>query len=589
MSNPEDEKDQHDRLVRDAQVLAALAVLFGSVRLLHQTPWWVGVAVLVAGAVLLRPRIVVVALVLLLAARACAALDGLEPTATGPVDQSEVVLVSDPESSTTGWTGEGRLGEDRVWLSVQFGAGINVGEVAMGDSLIISGTLRGEAPDNSWEISRRLVGRVSVTEVHAHRSARGPIGIANQVRAIYRDGVSHMSFEDRALFTGLLFGDDRNQDPIDADNFRAAGLGHLLAVSGQNVVFVLLLAAPLLGRVRSVWVRVVLSLVVLVGFGFLTRFEASVLRALVMAGLVLVAHGVGREASASSVLVPAVVGLLLFDPLLGWSLAFQLSVAATVGMVVLAPRVAGLVPGPEGLGLAVGATLGAQVFVSPLILSVFGGLSLVAVPANLLAGPAAAGVMMWGLVAGLVAGVVPCWVAVVVHWPTSVLLWWVRWVAGVFGRVEVGHFSVWHLVVVLCGLGVLLWPDAGLWVRRVGVVLVVLSVGSALVVPRSLGPGVYEFGDGVVVVRSEEFVDVVVLESGVRVGDALELLRSARLGRVDLLVANGTSREMGLVVHVLSERFEIETIWAPVGHNVPGAYARTDLAETLSALGVARE
>lgn len=587
MSVSDQTEEQQQRKFRsDIEILASLAVLFGAVRLLHGVPWWAGGAVLVGGVVLLRPKVVAVALVLLLAARTGAALDSLQPSTTGVLTQEVVVLVSDPQSAATGWTAQGKLNDERVMLSVQFGAGLHVGEVALGDELTVSGTLRGDEPNNSWAISQRLVGRVSVTDVHSHSDAGGPIGMANWLRATYRNGVSHMSFDDQALFTGLLFGDDRNQDEIDADNFRAAGLGHLLAVSGQNVVFVLLLAAPVLSRVRSVPVRVVLSVVVLVGFGFLTRFEASVLRALVMAGFVLVAHSVGRGGSAGLVLVPAVGVLLVVDPLLGWSLAFQLSVAATVGMVVLAPRIGVLVPGPEWLGVAVGATLGAQVFVSPLVLGVFGRLSVVAVPANVLAGPAAAGVMMWGLVSGLVAGLVPPLLAQVLHVPTVGLLWWVRGVAKVFGSLGVGHFSWWHLVVALVGLGVLLVPKLP---RRLGVVLVVLVVGSVLVVPRSLGPGVYELGEGVTVARSSELFDVVVLDAGVRVDDVLEQLRTARLGRIDLLIARSGGRQVGVVVHVLDERFEIETIWAPPGHQVPGAHTVEDMTAVLGSLAIVEQ
>ena len=148
-----------------------------------------------------------------------------------------------------------------------------------------------------------------------------------------RGGVEHLSPERRVLFTGLVFGDDRGQSAVVADNFRAAGLGHLLAVSGQNVVFVLLLAAPVIGRISSVTLRVAASITLLAAFGFMTRFEPSVTRALVMAGLALVAHAIGRPGAAPVILPPAVLGLLLFDPLLAWSLAFQLSVAATAAEV----------------------------------------------------------------------------------------------------------------------------------------------------------------------------------------------------------------------------------------------------------------
>ena len=441
---------------RDAGIVLALGALFGVVRLFNQLPWWVGIAVVLLGALSIRPRIVLIGLVVLLATRAGVALDGLQPATTRPLDQEAIVLVSDPRVSDNGWSAQGELDGERVFLNVRIGVSSAFGDAAVGDEIVMSGTLRGSAPESSWAISRRIVGSVTVADVHDIVPATGVVGAANALRDAYREGVRHFDQGDRALFTGLVFGDDRNQDPIDTDNFRSAGLSHLLAVSGSNVAFVLLIFAPLLSRARWVWLRVGGSLVLLVGFGFLTRFEASVSRALVMAGLALVAFGLGRRSDAGVVLVPGVGLLLVVDPLLGWSLAFQLSVVATLGMVVLAPRIVGVLWGPVWLRSVVGATLGAQVFVAPLLLGVFGRLSLVAVPANVLAGPAAAGVMMWGLVVGPVAGVVPGPVAVVLHVPSWLLVRWIVLVADVFGSVGVGSFTVWHLVVGVVGLGVVL-------------------------------------------------------------------------------------------------------------------------------------
>ncbi len=573
-------------------MVSLLICIFGALRLLHGVSVWVGLGVLAVGLVRFHPKVLLVAALLLLGARAGHAVDGLHAADTRVLDQVEISLVSDPRPATTGWSAQGELAGERVMVAVGFGVSTTFADAAVGDVFVVSGTVRGSAPQTSWAISRRIVGNVSVNEVHDHRLATGLTGAANTLRSLYRDGIEHLPADDQALFTGLVFGDDRGQDPIDADNFRASGLGHLLAVSGSNVAFVLLIAAPVLVRVRWVWVRLVLVGGLLVGFGFLTRFEPSVCRALVMAGLVVVGGVVGRGWGASVVLVPCVVGLVVVDPLLGWSLGFGLSVAATVGLVVLGSRVGGVVGGWGWLRGVVGASVGAQLFVAPLLLVVFGGVSLVAVPANVLAGPGAAGVMMWGLVVGPVAGLGPSWLAELLHVPSGVLLWWVRLVAEVFGSVGVGSFGWWHLGVFVAGLVMVLvraeWTVRGwpVWWRGIGVLLVALGVGVPLVVPAGLGAGTHVVGDGVVVVRSTNGVDVVVLSAGVDVGGVLEGLRGARLARVDLVVVESGSRGVGLVVFAVSERFDIGEVWAPVGHSVPGAIAMDTLTGTVGSLRV---
>ena len=113
----------------------------------------------------------------------------------------------------------------------------------------------------------------------------------------------------------------------------------------------------------------------------------------------------GRPSSRLRVLALAVTVLLLIDPLLVHSVGFLLSVGACVGIAVLARPLTDLLPGPRGLITPLAVTMAAQVGVAPVLVPVFGGVPVASLPANLLAVPAAGPVMMWGLAAGLPAGV----------------------------------------------------------------------------------------------------------------------------------------------------------------------------------------
>src|SRR5262249_3914154 len=145
----------------------------------------------------------------------------------------------------------------------------------------------------------------------------------NDVRHTLARGARSLPPGRRALFTGFVLGDDRDEPPEVADDFAATGLTHLLAVSGENVAFVLALAGPLLRRLG--WRgRLAVGLAVLLLFGLVTRWQPSVLRAVAMAGLAMVATLTGRPQSPVRLLALAVAGLVLIDPLLVMSLGFRL-------------------------------------------------------------------------------------------------------------------------------------------------------------------------------------------------------------------------------------------------------------------------
>ena len=266
-----------------------------------------------------------------------------------------------------------------------------------------------------------------VTPVRVVRSPPLLLRMTNEVRARVRIAAhAHLPPDHAAILTGLVTGDTTGLSDTAEDALLAAGLTHLVAVSGSNVALVLAgivgLAAAAEFGARG---RRRIAVVALVWFVVLVRGEPSVLRAAVMALLVLGASGLGRGNDARHTLAVAATLLLLVDPLLAVQLGFALSVLATAGVLVVAPAVAARIPGPRPLALLVGASVGAQIGVAPVLLAGDGGLPLGALPANLVAVPAAAVASAIGVVAALVAQVAPAAAAVIagLAWPTlSVVL-----------------------------------------------------------------------------------------------------------------------------------------------------------------------
>jgi competence protein ComEC len=291
--------------------------------------------------------------------------------------------------------------------------------------------------------------------------------------AARRRALGSLPPERAGLLVGMALGDTSLLPAELERDFRAAGLTHLMAVSGANLAVVLAAGLWLAGaggagrRVLAVVGIVLVVLLVVV-----TRWEPSVLRAGVMAGLVLLGVASGRGPGGRRALCLAVVVLLLADPGLAGALGFQLSVAATAGVLWLGPAVASVLPDriPERIRRGVGMTLGAQAAAMPALALALGPVSLAGLPANLLGLPLAGGPMLLGVVAAVTAPVAP-WVATLacrLADPFLIALIAVaRWASSLPGG-----------SVTLAGPG-----------RAIPAALVVLAVLAVVVGRRSLLPG----------------------------------------------------------------------------------------------------
>ena len=382
-----------------------------------------------------RGALACVAVLALASGLAQRSVDGLAPPLPHAVQGGMVALADDPRPV-------GRVGvavtvryDGHRYDAIAFGraAGALRPRLA-GDRLWLDGTVGPlSARARRTAATRHVVAQLQIAVVHDW--VPGPVvgEAANRVRRTLARGTTVLPATDAALVRGLVLGDDRDEPAATIEAFRASGLAHLTAVSGENVAFLLIVAGPLLRRLglRGRWMATV---ALVAWFALLTRFEPSVLRACSMAGLAATARLTDRRAGPLRLLALVVAGLTLLDPMLVRAAGWWLSVGATAGLSLFTGPLARRLPGPRAVVEPLAATAAAQLGVLPVELLVFGHVPLLAVPANLLAGPAAAFVMVWGLPAGLAAGLGPPWLARLVHLPTLVAVRWIQLVAAVTAR-----------------------------------------------------------------------------------------------------------------------------------------------------------
>ena len=324
--------------------------------------------------------------------------------------------------------------EGKRYEAVAFGSlGRRLRHRLMGETVWVEGTRSNLRPDRvKWVAPRHVVGTISLTSVAEQWTYGSPLyRSANRVRRLLTRSAEVMPDSEASLYLGLVIGDDRNQPKAMRDAFRSAGLSHLVAVSGQNVAFMLIALSPLLRRMRTWW-RFVATVLALGWFVLLTRIEPSVLRAAAMAGLAAFGFARGLKVSPQNLLAGSVIALVLLDPMLVWSIGFLMSVGATAGLIAITPLLLsqfGKMGLPQWFALPLSVTLGAQLGVMPISLAVFHSAPIIGIVANLFAVPVAGFVMLAGLPLGLLSAVLPYQLLSIVMLPILIAVRWVWWVA----------------------------------------------------------------------------------------------------------------------------------------------------------------
>ncbi|WP_188196453.1 ComEC/Rec2 family competence protein [Nonomuraea sp. SYSU D8015] len=344
-------------------------------------------------------------------------------------------------------------------------------------------------PSQHLEVTGRLARPTPGDLVAAILLVRGPPRVltppsdlqtvAGSLRSGLRAAADVLPPDQRGLLPGLVVGDVSRMDPQVASDLREAGMNHLHAVSGANLAIVAgaaLAISRLIGL--SLPMRAGFAAVAMIAFAVVARPSPSVLRALIMGLVAAIALGTGRARDGLAALSATVLLLMLFAPELARSYGFALSVAATAGILVLAPRwrdrlsrtqseeeerdtssgeshdhrepglgrgdrecrdakkppcdgsgTSRRIPVPRWVAEAVAVPAAAQVAVTPVLVLMSGQLTPVAVLANLLVAPAVAPATLLGFGAALVA---PPWpeAASLLVIPAGYAVGWIIRVAG---------------------------------------------------------------------------------------------------------------------------------------------------------------
>lgn len=267
-----------------------------------------------------------------------------------------------------------------------------------------------------------------------------------------------------ALLGGLVVGAKQSLGKELLDDFRTVGVIHIVVLSGYNITIIAYFIEWLFSRMRKN-ARLIVAATSMILFALMVGASATVVRATIMALLVILARGTGRMYIVTRALLVAGAVMLIHNPkILVFDTSFQLSFLATIGLIYFSPIIATRVKWvTERLKLreVVVATIATQLFVLPFLLYKTGILSLVSLPVNLLILAAIPATMLLGFLAGI-AGLATTAIALPFAYGAYTLLAYELTVVELFARlpfsaVALASFPLWLVVLWYAGYCLFIW------------------------------------------------------------------------------------------------------------------------------------
>ncbi|MBU1557581.1 ComEC family competence protein [Patescibacteria group bacterium] len=258
-----------------------------------------------------------------------------------------------------------------------------------------------------------------------------------------------------SLLGGLVVGAKESLGKELQEDFRKTGLIHIVVLSGYNLTIVAEFMMGLFSFLPIVF-STLLGAVSIILFAIMTGASATIVRASVMALLVMLAHSTGRVNQMTRTLFLAGFLMLLHNPnILIFDPSFQLSFMATFGLIVLSPRVKKyfeFIPEKFNLRESLVAVISTQIFVLPLILYMMGDFSVVSIPVNLLVLMFIPLTMLLGFLTGIF-GFISSFLAIPFAYATYGLLTYELKIVDIFASLpfssfHISYFPAWLMVSI---------------------------------------------------------------------------------------------------------------------------------------------
>ena len=351
------------------------------------------------------------------------------------------------------------------------------GDILLVETSIHRGDTLGDFDYGMYLRRQRIVGTAWAHrgnwQIVGHRARSSIQAMAQRCQHALHEQYQKMGITGKELgiLSALTLGYREELDKSVQRSFSASGAMHVLAVSGLHtgivwgiIMWMLTLGGwrkPLYEAKGKRWLLGGILLLLLWIYAFITGLSPSVMRSALMLSFWELTYLMGRHTSRWNPILAAAVIILLINPLALWSVSFQLSFAAVIGIMVIASWMQQHTRLRSGWSKYIGGLLmvsiGAQLATMPLTLYYFGQTSNYFALTNLIVVPMAFVVLLLGL--GTLAFswcVVGEWLGIAAKWSTWVMRQAVEWIEALpysTTRMEISEISAGCMYVALvCGI-----------------------------------------------------------------------------------------------------------------------------------------
>lgn len=246
-----------------------------------------------------------------------------------------------------------------------------------GDSIRVSGTV-----SQKYYKGRKLISikdpSLQVDNTDHNFITGAATYIRRKSKTIYENNLSPSS---SSLLIGIVFGGNQGMPQKFLTQLRNSGVIHVIAASGMNVTFVATALVSILGIIFKRQIALTIAIFGILFYAFLAGFEPSIMRATIMSILAITGTLLGRQNYAVIFVFITGFVMLFISPFLIIDVGFQLSILATLGILIIKPLF------PQGKNILIDdltTTISAQITTLPVLLSVFGSYGILSILVNAL-------------------------------------------------------------------------------------------------------------------------------------------------------------------------------------------------------------
>lgn len=386
----------------------------------------------------------------------------------------------------------------------------------------------------------------------------------------------YLNSDNAEISYAILFGQKEGLDDGISEMFSYSGISHLLAVSGLHVSVLVGIIWFFLKSWRrcNKFIKLGLFGVLLIGYAYLCSFSPSVSRACLMAFILAMCKVLKWEYDSLSSLSFAGIVILLINPLMLFSVSFQLSFMCIYSIIAFAPSinyVLSKVKCPKKLANALAISIAVNVAILPIAINSFGQVSLLGIFANIFVLPLFTCVYIPLFVIALFSAIIKP-LGILLYIP-NLFLHLIKVIAEYicaipFGVFRVFNISYWLIVLLILVTLIIHFLMTRHILKTVSVVIMILAIGIMFICNTI--PHRYE-GDNLIIssqynsnvaiyVRDGQ---VSMIGSDVSYKNMLFIMKDLRLNKIDKIYAYDIQLNKINELSRICEEFEVETVYLP--------------------------